>query len=260
MCQSALPKGARAWWDRDTRTVRCEGCLTSTLPSSKRTDPPSQPTSGIAGGSARHEYQRRHDKREQRILNEHPRIGKLLLAISNEPQSTTAWERGAGGEEILGRRLDGCASPSVVVLHDLRVPGRFSNIDHIVVTSDRVFVIDAKRYDGEIRRRECGNLFRSDVRLTVKGRDRTPLVWASLAQAALVSDALPGAPDGPEVVPVLCFIHGEWPMFARPFAIDGVLVIWPNALADLVQANQDGPAARALEVARTLGQRFRPAS
>jgi hypothetical protein len=262
-CETPLPKGTPAWWDKDTRTVRCQACgpiQTRTVSPGEAPPTPPDPVSGIAGGSARHEYERRHNKREERIREEHPRIGKLLLALSSDPKSTTAWERGGAGEEILGKRLDTCASESVIVLHDLRVPGKSSNIDHIVVTPGRVFVIDAKRYGGEIRKRDYGGLFRSDVRLTVKGRDRSSLVKASLAQAALVADALPGRPDDPEVVPVLCFLHGEWPLFARPFEIDGVVVIWPRALASLLRSDQEGQEAEALDLARTISERFRPAS
>lgn len=121
-------------------------------------------------------------------------------------------------------------------------------------------MIDAKRYDGEIRRRDYGGLFRSDVRLTVKGRDRSSLVKAPLAQAELVAEASPGKPDDPEVVPVLCFVRGEWPFIARPFEVDGVLVIWPRTLASLRRTDQASPGVEALDLARTISKRFQLAS
>jgi hypothetical protein len=152
-----------------------------------------------------------------------------------------------------------CAGPSVIVLHDLRLPGSSANIDHIVVTPDLVFVIDAKRYTGEIRERNYGGLLHTDFRLCIGGRDRSHLVKASLAQAAIVADALPQA-NAPDVIPVLCFVWSDWPLLSRPLNIDGVIVTWPRALASLVRSQVAGPPADAVATARAIGQRLRPAS
>ena len=60
---------------------------------------------GTAGASARREFERRKAAREQRIRTKHPKLGGLILAVSDEPQSTTAWNTGALGEEKLGGGL-----------------------------------------------------------------------------------------------------------------------------------------------------------
>ncbi|HSU74990.1 MAG TPA: NERD domain-containing protein, partial [Terrabacter sp.] len=52
---------------------------------------------GTAGGSARREYERRRDARDQRVRERFPRIGGFLLAVTDEPQSTRAWDTGAEG-------------------------------------------------------------------------------------------------------------------------------------------------------------------
>jgi hypothetical protein len=57
---------------------------------------------GTAGASARREFERRVVKREQRIRERHPELGGLFLALSDDPQSTTAWQRGA----LAGRVAD----------------------------------------------------------------------------------------------------------------------------------------------------------
>jgi hypothetical protein len=44
------------------------------------------------------------------------------------------------------------------------------------------------------------------------------------------------------------------------FEIDGVVVIWPRALASLIRADADEPPGQAPEFAHAIGQRFRPAS
>src|SRR4051794_3587158 len=52
---------------------------------------------GVAGGSARHRYERLHDQREARITE---RFGtgwraRIVRAVTVEPQSTRAWAIGA---------------------------------------------------------------------------------------------------------------------------------------------------------------------
>ena len=64
---------------------------------------------GVAGGSARREYERRAARREAEVRGAHPRIGGLILALTDEPQSTRAWGVGARGEEMLGKGLDSLA-------------------------------------------------------------------------------------------------------------------------------------------------------
>lgn len=259
-CEAPLAKGVSAWWNPDTRTVRCAGCASpqpaGPAPVSR---PEPEPRSGSAGASAQREYERRHAAREQRILGRHARIGKLILALSSDPQTTTSWKKGADGERALGLRLDECAGASVIVLHDLGVPGSSANIDHIVVTPSHVFVIDAKRYSGEVRARDDGGLFDHDVRLRVGGRDCGKLVQASLGQAVMVGRALTGVSPAPQVVPVLCFVRGDWPLIGGQLDIDGVIVTWPKNLASRVSAHGAGTAAIATATACAIGQVFRPA-
>ncbi len=83
----------------------------------------------MAGASAQREYERRKVKREERVRAKHPKIGGLILALSDDPQSTTAWASGARGEAALGARLDKHASETIAVMHDRRIPGTRANID-----------------------------------------------------------------------------------------------------------------------------------
>jgi len=87
---------------------------------------------GTAGASARAERLRRSTKREERLRAKHPRIGGLLLAVSDDPTSTKVWDQGAVGEERVGARL-GEARPRIEVLHDRRIPRSRANLDHLVV-------------------------------------------------------------------------------------------------------------------------------
>lgn len=96
--------------------------------------------------------------------------GGVVLALTDEPQSTRAWAVGAWGEAKLAEALDG-----FTVLHDRCVPGTNRNIDHVVVAPAGVFVVDAKRYEGRIEICNHGWFLRSDERLHVGRRDCSAL-------------------------------------------------------------------------------------
>src|SRR2546426_5740703 len=96
--------------------------------------------SGIAGASAQREYASRRLAREARVKRSLGNLlGKVVLAVTDEPQSTRAWARGALGEAKLAEALAGVRD--LRVLHDRRVPGTRGNIDHLLVAPAGVFVV-----------------------------------------------------------------------------------------------------------------------
>ena len=213
----------------------------------------------VAGASARRIYERRKAKREEGIRDAHPRIGGLILALTNDPQTTRAWNGGALGEEKLGALLDKVASPAIRVLHDRRIPKSRANIDHLVVCPSGVLVVDAKRYAGRrpTRKVDGGFLVPRRERLLVGGRDSTTLVEGVKRQVAVVSAALAGeAPEPVGVRGFLCFVDADWPMFGGDFAINGVEVLWAKRLLRIARA--DGPLAEAHveQVTRRLSSVF----
>jgi hypothetical protein len=180
--------------------------------------------------------------------------------VTQEPTETTNWAKGAEGERTLGAMLEGLAPAGVATLHDLLRPGSQANIDHLAVTPSGIWVIDAKRYAGEVAMRDVGGGFSTDVRLFVGRRDRTKLVTAMSKQVAVVRTAV--GPDWADVPvrPMLCFVAAEWRRFAKPFELDGVLVTWPGAARELlIRPGPYSPAAVDTMV-DTLQQRLRPAS
>jgi hypothetical protein len=72
---------------------------------------------------------------------------------------TLAWQRGAAGERHVARLLDPLVEHGWAVHHDLRVPGSNANIDHLLVGPPRVFVVDAKHYQGHLRLSSGGQLW-----------------------------------------------------------------------------------------------------
>ena len=244
----------------DVGRRRCQDSLDSAGLGTDRTCV-DQSRSSTAGGSAQQEFDRRRAKREDRVRSKHKHLGGVILAITDEPQSTTAWARGAEGERLLGAGLDRLASSGVRVLHDRRRPGTKANIDHLVVAASGVWVIDAKLYKGRVERRGVGGWFSKEHRLFVGGRDRTKLLAGLDKQRAavrVVLDSL-GAVDVP-VHTALCFVDGDWPLLAKPFALQGHFITWPKALYQRVTTEGPLEHEHRREVFAELERRLPPAS
>ncbi len=276
VCGADVPAGTRAYYDRGTKSVVCHSCGDAAPASATHgpdaTDSPNaaDPSArvprtrvapGSAGGSAMREYGRRSARRARRIRDEHPILGGLILALSEEPQSTRAWATGALGEQALGRWLDQLTSDGVRLLHDRGIPGTRANIDHIAVGPAGVFVIDAKNYRGRVEVASEGGWGRPRVdRLMVGGRDRTKLVAGMHVQVETVRRAL-AARDG-DSVPVtgmLCFVAADWPLLGGAMVIERVHVLWPNKIKDHVLRDRSLDEAAVDHWHRTLAGAFRAA-
>jgi hypothetical protein len=235
ICGSELPRGSYALWDRERKSATCLSCLEP----AKAEEPIDR---GNAGDSAAREWQRRHDRRETNVRERYGKLGGLVLGLTEDPHSTSAWAYGARGERALGSLLDALRSEGIAVLHDRRIPGSRANIDHIVIGPAGVCVIDAKNYKGRVERRDRGGWFSTDYRLFVGGRDKTALVAGMSKQADAVRAVLD--PDIAELplIQAICFVAADWSLFARPLRFGDVHVLWPRALGKLLRA--DGPLSR----------------
>lgn len=292
LCGATLGKGVRAWYEPATKTVRClehepdatpdaERAVHST-PASSTAPPPTvsmpspsvdgaqsvaahepwpmiQPedafVTGEAGASARREYERRMARREDRVTKAHPHVGKLLLAVFSEGQSTHAWVTGAVGEEVVGQSLAKLASPQLRVINDRRIPKSRANIDHVVVTPAGIFVIDAKHYEGQPRREVFGGLFTPRWEtLYVGRRDCGKLLESMAKQRDVVASLVPDVP----VHPMLCFVEAEWGLFQKPFTVRDVFVTHPRGMRERLAASNEGPTDVA-QVTAALCEQLRPA-
>ncbi|HUE06739.1 MAG TPA: nuclease-related domain-containing protein [Acidimicrobiales bacterium] len=164
------------------------------------------------------------------------------------------WALGAEGEESIGALLSRTVGEKGVVLHDRRVPHSRGNLDHLAIVPSGVWVVDSKCYRGQLERRQVPGCFLPRDTLYVGRRDRSALLASAARQRALVSRHVP--PHVPVRV-ALCFTGVELSLFTRPFALDGVLVTWPKALAkSLAKPGPLDPAARH-ELAIMLAAVFR---
>jgi hypothetical protein len=154
------------------------------------------------------------------------------------------WRRGAGGEYLVAKRLYKDLIDPVVILNDRHLPGTPGNIDHLVVASSGVWVIDTKYWNGEIAYKHVGGIFSDRWKLTVDGVDRTSLTDEIYSQVIPVSKVL--RDPGIAIHPALVFANGDWGNAAtirllrnRPYRHLGVWITWPGALTRII--NEDGP-------------------
>jgi hypothetical protein len=248
VCGCELTRGKEAWWDSAAKTVTCLVCgggvdLARDL-------------AGTAGGSGREKYERLHARREQSVRRTWgKRVGGLVLALSDDPQSTRAWQAGSAGEERLARFFHRELPDSALALHDRRIPGSRANIDHIVVAPSGVWVIDAKLYQGKVERRTLGPIWRPQMAVYVGGRDRTKLIHGMPRQVEAVTAALASDPLAAEVPvrPIVCFVASDWALFAKPFEIAGVLVTWPQKLVERILVPGPLTATAVARLANRIG-------
>jgi len=300
-CGTTIPAGARGGWDKAARAVICLPCLDS--PTAEATAPPALPGTapwetvaaprvlpapaltqppaalpppapgpapaeavevGIPGASLKKEYQRRSDARTARIRGKHPKIGGLILALSDDPASTTAFAKGAIGEESVARRLEKYCGEAVLFLHNRRLGAarRDGDIDHIAIAASGVYIIDAKRYkDAAIEVRRTGGLFSPRVeKLFVAGRDRTKLLDGLDKQRAAVTQALASYRGGPipRITTVLCFVDANLPLFGT-LSIGAVPLLGPRGTSKLLRQPGKRRAAEREALHRQLAELLPPA-
>ena len=262
-CAVELAAGTQAAWDATARTVRCLPC-TTTADSTPTDSPMPAGRTPVAGGSAQREYDKRSQRREAAIRSRHPRLGGLVLALTNEPASTRVWRQGAHGERAVAAKIDELAGGHLIALHDrrmLRPDGRPSraNIDHLVVTATGIWIVDAKTHQGTLEVRRSGGLFSPRVeRLFIGGRDKSSLLGGLAGQVDAVRTVLAAVSADVPVRGALCFVGTELPWFGSS-SIAGIPLVGRRGLAKLLKQPGDlAPDDRAA-LAAYLEGRFIPA-
>ncbi|CAN5547170.1 hypothetical protein BH10ACT2_BH10ACT2_24420 [soil metagenome] len=267
-CECELAAKSEAWWDSTVKQVTCLSCLPSDRNLEAALEPPTPfppPPAidhGVGGASATQEYERRHAKHERQIEAKWGtgRLGRFAKFMSDEPQSTTAWAKGAEGERKLARRLNDDLSDVAIVLHDRKVPNTRGNIDHLVVASNGVWIVDAKNYTGKVEQRDVGGFFSSKRQLFVGGRNQTKLIEGLGWQAEAVRAVL--TPIGFGETPVhtaLCFIEWKPGLITKPIRMDGALITWAGKLVEAIRVPGQFDAATIDMLARELSSKL-PAS
>ena len=122
------------------------------------------------------------------------------------------WRKGAAGEYLMDQLLHEKLTDGEVILTDRQVPNAASNIDHIVVASSGVWIIDSKKWQGKIEYKSL-KATSGDWRLFVNGDDRTDEVdkiyGVVIPVAQVITDrSIP-------INAALCFIDGDWKFLRR---------------------------------------------
>jgi hypothetical protein len=250
VCAAQLAKGDGAEWNRVARVVTCLDCVAARTACCDVAEPVvAEPVvaelanlaerdqsigidAGVAGASAALEYERRHQRRQEALKARWRRLAPIADFFSDDPQSTTAWNKGSDGERRLGRHLARVLGDAAFILNDRKLPATKGNIDHVVVASSGIWIVDAKNYGGKVELRDVGGWTKVDRRLFVGGRDRTHLADGLQWQLKAVNKVLAG--ETVDVHMALGFTDAEWKLFAKPFRIHDVWVTWADALAELI--------------------------
>lgn len=250
-CGRTVPRGSEALVAPSGSALLCLDCVALDTVHSV----------GLAGAGARREHDKRRARHHTRVRTAHPKLGGLILALREDPAHVRAWATGAGGEEEFGPRLSAMAGDHLKVLHDRKLPRSSANVDHLAVTTDAVWVLDAKRYKGKVETRGHGLLSRRPPDLYVGGRNRTKLVEGVQRQVAVIESLLEplAAEGGLTAVPVraaLVFIGADFGLFPSPLKVGGVWVGWGKAIRKRLAEQTQGPMPVS-DIAKLLARHLR---
>ena len=182
---------------------------------------------GVTGSSERVDVERRRAREEQKVRQ------RLRAAMAGRVVR----------ERRLGRLFDRELEPVAIVLHDRQVPELDDAIDHVIVASSGVWVVDARHERGRVRRgHRLGRSAEPSLRLP--SGVRTPLVDRSGDHVDLVRGYVDRVGfEWMDVQRAVCLTNAGWGVHPRPFRIDGDWVIWGRALvAKVAVPGPVGPA------------------
>ena len=220
-CGQKIPPHDRGWHDPDIKKVMCLVCWPVDGPAAG-------PVTAAPGGAG--------------ATTRPGPVGGTSAAAVARRRGDSRWRKGAVGEYLMSLRLQRDLGDEAVVLNDRRLPEGRTNIDHLVVASSGVWVIDSKHMQGLIEHRNVGGVLSDDRRLLVGGQDRTSMtdkIYEYVIPVAnLVAD--PAVP----VIPAIVFVEGNWGsptriLTKRPYRHQGVWILWPAALIKKIE--EPGP-------------------
>jgi hypothetical protein len=166
----------------------------------------------------------------------------------------SARAKGIEGELGVAEVLNDLASKfGLVALHDLSIPGSRANIDHILIQSRVVFVIDAKNYAGTVNIKKDS---RGIWQLYVGGSKQTALAQKLKDAAENIEDALLTGGFAIKIVPLLAFYKSKFHEDSR-YSINGVSVNVSGIKNELLRFSSfKGREFDSHEIAELLLQKF----
>lgn len=182
--------------------------------------------------------------------------GTAAQSLSSEKMRIrkSAREKGIIGELGVAARLEELAVKyGLTVLHDLSIPGSKANIDHVVIASKAVFVIDAKNYAGKVNIKKDPQGVKQ---LYVGKYKHTNLAIKLKSYADAIKSHLSNQGIEIKVIPLLAFYNAEFGDNSD-FHIDGVAVNVAGVEIELLKyATGKGREFDIEEVARSIKEAF----
>lgn len=169
------------------------------------------------------------------------RVGgtSTLRDSRDKGRDASTWRKGAVGEYLMGVSLHRRLTNGEVILTDRQVPGTQANIDHIVVASSGVWIIDAKKWKGKIVYKAVSPAS-VVMKLTVAGEDRTDQLEAIYKLVIPVANII-GDHSVP-IHPAVVFVEGEWGdrvlprlLLNKPYKHEDVWVSPPKVLSKVIR-------------------------
>ncbi len=149
------------------------------------------------------------------------------------------------------------------ILTDRVIPETKYNIDHLVVASSGVWIIDAKNWSGKVEYKAKSPLS-GEYRLFVNGRDRTSEVEGIYNQIIPVAQLI-----GDRSIPLraaMVFIDNDWSLAAyprllanKPFEHLGVLITPARPIAKLINRKGALDEEAIRQLAQKLDRALKPA-
>ncbi len=161
----------------------------------------------------------------------------------------------------MGQRLHRDLVNGEVILNDRRVPGGSGNIDHVVVASSGVWVIDTKYWNGKVEYKGVSGFFDANERLFFNGEDCTYLADEIYAQVIPIAELLNDRSI--PIRPALVFIDAGWKSTLRlatnkPYRHNHVLITWPKALISEIKRSGPLDPTRVSSIGGSLNEQLRP--
>ena len=150
-------------------------------------------------------------------------LGKAAQSLETTKMrmSNANREKGIVGEVGVGQRLEELATKfGLTVIHDLSIPGRKSNIDHILISRKAIFVIDAKNYKGKV---SISRNTEGIQELRVGGYNRTNIANSLRGYAQILETYLNEVGIEAKVVPMLAFYKATFEG-SSSLTLDGVSI------------------------------------
>jgi hypothetical protein len=214
-CGGTIDKNAKGWHNRVIKKARCASCgpgRPDPVPVPSLDPPPALRPDPVGGTST-------------------------LKQFSGKNRSQGL--KGATGEYLMDRYLHKHLTDGEVILTDRRVPGGDANIDHVVVASSGVWIIDSKMWEGKIVYK-AKSMTSAKMKLKVGGEDRTAKIQTIynlvIPVAGVIDDrSVP-------IHPAMVFVEGDWGSRAalrfiggKPYNHEGVWLTAPIVLKKLVR-------------------------